>query len=256
MSSIYKEKTSLIYGNLFAGYSDKLFEDSVDLFFKRHRVWNIDLDWFKNKVCLDVGCGGGRYLVALARLGVKKVVGIDVSKPAVDLSNQRLKERVISNALAQEGSVLDLPFPDAGFDYVISSGVIHHTPDPLKAFNELVRVLNPGGKMFLSVYGRGGFKWLVNDLFRYSICRIIPFKVVESIFSFFGIPANKRYNILDNLYVPYCYRFLESEIRRWFSESGFENIRRVKFERYDYETLKSRIIHGEGWIQIYADKKQ
>jgi len=29
----------------------------------------------------------------------------------------------------------------------------------------------------------------------------------------------------------------------------------VKFERYDYKTLRSRLIHGEGWIQIIADKK-
>jgi hypothetical protein len=57
------------------------------------------------------------------------------------------------------------------------------------------------------------------------------------------------------MYVPYIFRFKEKEMWEWFENAGFENIKRMKFERYDYETLKSRIVHGEGWISIYADKK-
>ena len=256
MLSTYEQKTGSLYGSLFSSYDQDLFEKSVGLFFERHKRWGIDLGWFKGKVCLDAGCGGGRFLVALSRLGVKEVVGVDISCSAIETANQRLKERVINNAKALQSSVLGLPFGDSYFDYIVSSGVIHHTPKPHAAFKELVRVLKPGGKIFLSVYGRGGLKWFTNDIFRYSVCRVIPFKMMESIFTFMGVPPNKRYNILDNLYVPYCYRFLEKEIRQWFIQAGFENIHRVKFERYDYETLKSRIIHGEGWIQIMADKKK
>ena len=47
----------------------------------------------------------------------------------------------------------------------------------------------------------------------------------------------------------------EKEIRKWLTDAGFENLRRMQFERYDYRTFMSRIIHGEGWIQFYADKK-
>lgn len=251
----YIEKTSSIYGSLFSNYSDKLFDESVELFFMRHKLWQIDLNWFKDKVCLDAGCGGGRFVVALARLGAKEVQGVDISREAIRATEERLKERNLINARVQVASVLNIPFPDQYFDYVFCSGVIHHTPNPYKAFSELVRVLKPGGKIFLSVYGKGGLKWMTNDLFRYSICRILPFSILEKIFKFSGVPANKCYNILDNLYVPYCHRYAEDEIRKWLIDAGFENLRRVKFERYDYESWKSRIVHGKGWIQIYADKK-
>lgn len=250
----YKKITSDIYGNLFTNYNEKLFDESVGLFFLRHKKWNEDLGWFKDKVCLDAGCGGGRFLVALSQLGAKEVKGIDISREAVGVANARLKQRGYSQSTAVEASVLDIPFPNSYFDYVISSGVVHHTPDPHKAFLELVRVLKPKGKIFLSVYGRGGLKWAVNDFFRYTICKVVPFVYLEKIFKTLGVPANKRYNILDNLYVPFCYRYTEREIREWLTKLGFVNIRRVKFERYDYETLKSRLIHGEGWIQIYAEK--
>lgn len=250
----YQQKTGAIYGKLFSNYDDGLFNDSVELFFARHKRWGINTEWFKEKKCLDAGCGGGRFMVALARLGARDVKGIDISTTAVSLANERLKKRGLLRAEARTASVLAIPFPDHSFDYVISSGVIHHTPDPKGAFKELVRVLRPGGKLFLSVYGKGGLEWLTIDVFRYSICKIIPFWMTELFFRIAGIPPNKRYNILDNLYVDYCYRFTEKEIRGWLENAGFTNMRRLKFERYDYEKLTSRIIHGEGWLQFYADK--
>ncbi|MBU0649368.1 class I SAM-dependent methyltransferase [Patescibacteria group bacterium] len=250
-----EHETGAIYDHLFTAYSDKLFDESVELFFKRHKMWNIDLDWFRDKVCLDAGCGGGRFVVALSRLGAKKVYGVDISKDAVRVARGRVAERGFADRTEiKNASVLEIPLEDNSVDYVVCSGVILLSPEPYKAFLELNRVLKSGGKMFLSVYGKGGLKWLANDLFRYTICKIIPFGAMEKIWQFAGVPANKRYNMLDNLYTPLTKRFTEKEIRQWFTDNGYTDLRRVKFERYDYETLGSRIVHGEGWIQIYADK--
>lgn len=247
--------TGEVYGRLFTDYDSILFEQSVSLFAQRQKAWGVDLSWFEGKRCLDAGCGGGRFVVALARLGAL-VSGIDISEEAVEAAQVRLLERGMMNADAQVASVLNVPYPDATFDYVLSSGVIHHTPDPQKAFKELTRVLKPGGRLFLSVYGKGGLKWFTNDVFRYSICKVIPFKVATWIFKMLGVPPNKRYNILDNLYVEYVYRYKESEIREWLKEAGYSNVRRLKFERYDYEHWRARLIHGEGWIQVFAEKQK
>ena len=58
---------------------------------------------------------------------------------------------------------------------------------------------------------------------------------------------------MDKVYVPFCFRFTEREVRRWLAEAGFANVRRLKFERYDYASRVSRLLHGEGWLQFYAD---
>lgn len=50
------------------------------------------------------------------------------------------------------GSNLRLPLADNVADLVVSYGVIHHTPDPLRCFMELARVLKPGGHLLLNVY--------------------------------------------------------------------------------------------------------
>lgn len=255
MTTPYEQTTGTLYSSLFTAYDEQRFDESVDLFFMRHKKWEIDLGWFNDKICLDAGCGGGRYLVALARLGAKKICGIDISEGALIAVRDRVDTRGLGDRVEiKHASVLDIPYPDASFDYVVSSGVIHHTPDPHRAFCELARVLKPGGKFFLSVYGRGGLIWMLNDIGR-GIAKVVPFKIMEALWRAIGIPPNKRYNYLDNLYVPYCYRYTEKAMRQWLTDAGFENLKRVKFERYDYETLKSRVLNGEGWIQFYADKK-
>jgi 2-polyprenyl-6-hydroxyphenyl methylase/3-demethylubiquinone-9 3-methyltransferase len=52
--------------------------------------------------------------------------------------------------MAVRGSATALPFPDASFDSVISSECIEHTPDPVAAVAEMLRVLKPGGHLFLT----------------------------------------------------------------------------------------------------------
>ena len=250
-----EDNTKKIYDNLFSAYDEKRFQESVDLFAMRQQKWGIPLDWFKGKICLDVGCGQGRFVVALGRLGAAKVIGVDINEQGLASGRNREWAKALSNIEFLRASAGDLPFLDNYFDYVICSGVLLLMPNPKMGFDELVRVTNPGGRIFLSMYGKGGLKWLTNDIFRYTFCKIIPFSMMEKIFKLIGVPANKRYNTLDNLYTPYTHRYTEAEIRNWFSNAGFENIRRVKFERYDYEKFFSRIIHGEGWIQMYADKK-
>ncbi len=250
-----EDETRQIYDNLFSSYDERRFEESVELFPMRQQKWGIDLNWFKGKTCLDVGCGQGRFVTALGRLGAAKAIGVDINERGLEAGRNRRWFKELNNVELLNSSALDLPFTDKFFDYVICSGVLLLCPDPKKGFDELVRVTKPGGRIFLSMYGKGGLKWAVNDFFRFFLMRFVPFRVTEAAFKAVGVPPNKRYNILDNLYTPYTHRYTENEIRKWFEDAGFENIRRVKFERYDYETLMSRVIHGEGWIQIMADRK-
>ncbi len=250
-----EDATGKIYDNLFSAYDEKRFEESVELFPMRQQKWGIPLDWFKGRVCLDVGCGQGRFVTALGRLGAAKAIGVDINEKGLEAGRNRRWFKELNNVELMNSSALDLPFQDRYFDYVICSGVLLLCPDPKKGFDELVRVTKPGGRIFLSMYGKGGLKWAVNDFFRFFLIRWVPFTFTEKVFKTVGVPPNKRYNILDNLYTPYTHRYTEKEIRSWFETAGFENIRRVKFERYDYESWQSRIIHGEGWIQIMADKK-
>jgi SAM-dependent methyltransferase len=98
---------------------------------------------------LDAGCGSGRNMVELARMGT--VSGIELSKTSVDLARARDAGEVI------EGSVLEMPFEAESFDLAVSLDVIEHLEDDLLALRELRRVVAPGGSLLVTVPAYG---WL------------------------------------------------------------------------------------------------
>jgi len=98
---------------------------------------------------LDAGCGSGRNMVDLARRGV--VTGVELSLPSVEKARERGCGEVI------EGSVLEMPFPDASFDLAVSLDVIEHLEDDVGALRELRRTVAPGGALLITV---PAYRWL------------------------------------------------------------------------------------------------
>ncbi len=109
---------------------------------------------------LDVGCGSGPLLNGAAmRLTNGKAIGIDIWAPhsgggnfALLMKNAKA-EGVADKIEFKQADVRKLPFEDASFNVIVSSGVLHHIngemPDHEKAINEMLRVLKPGGKIVL-----------------------------------------------------------------------------------------------------------
>jgi SAM-dependent methyltransferase len=111
---------------------------------------------FQNSLILDAGCGTGEKTLYMSGLGAAQAIGLDLSEPSVRKARQSAKRYGIANARFCNGSVLELPFADAIFDIVLSSGVLHHTVDPYKGFTELVRVLKPDGLLMVYLYSQSG----------------------------------------------------------------------------------------------------
>jgi SAM-dependent methyltransferase len=98
--------------------------------------------------CLDLGCGTGRAIPALAAAGWS-VVGVDVSRDQLERAEQLIGD--LAQLVHADAHVL--PFPDEAFDAVIS--VLTHTDldDVTRSFTEACRVLRPGGPfVYLGVH--------------------------------------------------------------------------------------------------------
>jgi uncharacterized protein YbaR (Trm112 family)/SAM-dependent methyltransferase len=98
---------------------------------------------------LDAGCGEGRYTYCLTEAGAE-VVGLDLSE-AVNLAHQRNRHNPRAHIV--QGSIYQPPFRHGIFDFVLSTGVLHHLPDPRRGFEVLVPLLRAGGSMHVWVYG-------------------------------------------------------------------------------------------------------
>jgi SAM-dependent methyltransferase len=85
---------------------------------------------------LDVGCGGGAVLAALAGLlGAERAAGVDPSAPFVEMARKRVPGASVRRAAAEA-----LPFEDGSFDVVLSQLVVNFMSDPGRGVAEMRRV--------------------------------------------------------------------------------------------------------------------
>ena len=227
-----EEKTASLFGDLWRRYDDDLFEESVMLLGKRFQANGFDLSWFKGKRCLDAGCGGGRYAIAMARLGASEVVGCDISTEG--LADARSRAPEMSNVVFERASVLDLPYRNESFDFACCSGVLHHTADPEKGMRELARVLRPNGRLFLLIYGKGGLRWPTIGRIR-PHARAMGYAIVDESMRLAKLPANKQRTFLDDFFVPITRFFAWDEVRAMLTANGFRQIDRWKEGKLDHE---------------------
>ena len=116
----------------------------------------------------DVGCGPGYLLQTLAReLPEIKLVGVDLSKEMIERAKANFNSQGLGGrAEFKEGSSEHLPFEDQTQDFIVSTGALHHFADPTSAFNEIYRVLKPGGQMLMLDFRRDA-QWFFFGLIRF-----------------------------------------------------------------------------------------
>jgi ubiquinone/menaquinone biosynthesis C-methylase UbiE len=94
---------------------------------------------------LDLGCGTGRWVRRYEELGYS-VVGVDATYGMLQIARAHNTRAALTTGLAQS-----LPFSDAAFDCLSDITVVQHIPYELhsRVFQEMIRVLKPGGRMIL-----------------------------------------------------------------------------------------------------------
>ena len=106
--------------------------------------------------------GGGTgdstiYLAEQLRETNAEVVYLDLSSASREIAEQRAQIRNLTNIKFITGSILDLASYDLGrFDYISSTGVLHHLDSPEQGLKELVDALKPQGAVYLMLYGKYG----------------------------------------------------------------------------------------------------
>lgn len=101
---------------------------------------------------LDLGCGRGRHVVALAHHGFE-VVGMDGAPSGLKLAQVRMREEGLKAAFVLGDVTQPFPFPKDSFDGLMSTQVIHHAllDEIRNTILEIHRVIKPGGVIFVTV---------------------------------------------------------------------------------------------------------
>lgn len=125
---------------------------------------------------LEVGCGQGTDALTIClQKDDGTYIGMDLSAESLANAEKALGEaraRHTGMIMPQfvKGNAECLPFPDCSFDCVFSLGVLHHSPDTVKAVGEVKRVLKKSGTAFVFLYRRWSPKLMVANAIR----RVFP----------------------------------------------------------------------------------
>lgn len=105
---------------------------------------------------LDLACGTGLVTLAAAEsVGASgSVLGTDLSGEMIEVARQRAGEQQAANVTFQRMDAETLDLPDATFDVVLCSLGLMYVPDPQRAVREWLRVLKPGGRIAIAVWGK------------------------------------------------------------------------------------------------------
>ena len=103
-------------------------------------------------VVLDLGSGAGiDLLLARERVGPSgRVIGVDMTDEMIARARENIAEAGVANVEVRKGIIEDLPVESGSVDWVISNCVINLSPEKPKVFDEIARVLKPGGRMSVS----------------------------------------------------------------------------------------------------------
>lgn len=97
---------------------------------------------------LDIGCGAGAQAMLWAECGCQ-VFGLDVNQPLVEVGRERAAARQLAIQF-QVGTATNLPFADGSMDVCLMPELLEHVEDWRACLNEAVRVLKPGGLLYVS----------------------------------------------------------------------------------------------------------
>lgn len=197
-------------------------------------------EYFKGKVVLDAGCGSGRWTYALASLGAT-VVAVDFTDSGVEIT--RAATEALGGVSVLQADILRLPFRPESFDFIVSWGVLHHTPDTQAAFARLAPLVKKGGELFVMVYERRNPPK--------NFCTNIVRRLLQR------FPEETRYRLCRRLIIrnPLLYHALRPFILclRHPDGAGELELSTMQFGLYDWYSPKFNHLHSrrevEGWFR-------
>jgi ubiquinone/menaquinone biosynthesis C-methylase UbiE len=94
---------------------------------------------------LEVAPGPGYFCIELAKLGAYAITGLDISHTFIEIASKKAAEAGVRVNFRQ-GNASAMPFADSTFDFLLCRAAFKNFGQPVRALQEMCRVLKPGGR--------------------------------------------------------------------------------------------------------------
>lgn len=185
----------------------------IDKAWRRHTVGMVAAG--SHRRVLDLATGTGDLAIAMARRCPQaEIVGADLSEGMLEIGRAKVERKGLSGRITMRAAQAErLPFDDGEFDAVTIAFGIRNFDDIPGALCEIMRVLSPGGRLYILEFSRPKGS-LFASLFRFYFHRIVPFTggVISG--------DRKAYTYLPQSVdeFPDCVRFMDMLARAGFTD--------------------------------------
>jgi ubiquinone/menaquinone biosynthesis C-methylase UbiE/uncharacterized protein YbaR (Trm112 family) len=245
LASFSNEWTDYGYNEeVYWGQSTKVYNESL------YATLHHEKQSLTNKIILEVGIGSGGSANYMTSRFDCTLVGVDLGY-SVDVAYQTFNKNPFFHIV--QASVFNLPFQDNSFDFVYSHGVIHHTFNTRKAFDQLCRFPKSEGRLYMWVYSflneqrtlKRRIIMIMERLIR-PWCSLLPgwmqtivliplaplYIFHQNTFHTSARHGMAKYNWREAMHAArdrftpkYIHRHSEEEVMTWFSQNSFRDIR-------------------------------
>jgi SAM-dependent methyltransferase len=173
---------------------------------------------------LECGCGTGQMSILLS-LAQRTVFGVDICLNSLKLGESFKRRNNLRRVYFLQMNLFAPAFKPETFHMVISNGVLHHTDDPFLAFQNIAKLVKPGGYILIGMYHKYGR--LFNDfrrlVFKMSNNRL---QFLDPLLGKMG-QAQRESWFADQYQNPHESKHTIGEVLEWFRQTGFTFIKSI-----------------------------
>lgn len=178
------------------------------------KLVKLPASFFKGKLCLDAGCGNGRWTYAMQELGAE-VISFDISPEAVEKCKS-INQFTAMVDIAQ----LD---PYRHYDFVLCWGVLHHLENPERGFAKVASQVKPGGTLHVMLYHKKTQEQYVEGRFRWG--GWTENEKLEYCRHMVTLHGGDLHGWWDAFNPTYNWSYTPREVKTWFEKYGFRDIK-------------------------------
>ncbi len=229
--------------------NDKLWHyDSAELVDLFTNEFGESREEFTTALVADIGSGHGLMTSSIASIS-KTCIGAEISK-AVEMAYRRNKQ---SNAWYAQADLQYLPFAESSFDFLYSSGVIHHTNDTKNSLLLIEPILKSKGKICLWLYhpqnnfihnAMMGLRKFTKRLplkvnFYFLLVFIYPISFITKRLKNKPAPnfREEMIDLLDGFSPEFRFEIPYEEARNWLQELNYSDMKKTTTNQYGYSIV-------------------
>lgn len=156
---------------------------------------------------LEIAPGPGYFAIELAKLGAYRITGIDISKTFVEIARRNAAEAGVEVDF-QPGDAANMPFENETFDFLLCRAAFKNFAEPLRALNEMHRVLKGGGRGLIIDLRRDSSRESINEAVDKMGLNLVNTIMTKLAF---------RFMLLKRAYT-------KSEFQQFFSQTNFRAV--------------------------------